>query len=353
MMIVDAHLDLAYNALNYDRDLRLNLADLRATEPEKSPRGRATVTLPELMRGEVGLVFGTLFVEPASSKKEAFGGKMVYRDAAEANALAMAQLDYYHRLADELENLRLVGDQESLQEVVASHEAGDEPLLGIVPLMEGADPVRRPEELELWYERGLRLIGLAWENTRYSAGAWHGGNAGLTPEGVQLLEAMADYSFILDLTHMSERATYEALDRYEGPVVATHCNARVLVPTERQLSDAQIRRLGEREGVIGIVLANGFLRANHRMTDAKELVTLDHVVAHLDHICQVLGDSTHIGIGSDMDGGFGAEHIPMEMDSIADLDLIASKLAERGYEAADIANIMRDNWLRLLRRTLV
>jgi membrane dipeptidase len=352
MLIIDAHLDLAYNALNYGRQLELSLADLRSSEPRNSPRGQATVTWPELKRTGVGLVFGTLFVQPASAPVGTFGGKMVYRDADEAHRHAMSQLDYYHRLADEDETICLVGDLKTLEQVVTSHEPDNTPLLGIVPLMEGADPIRQPEEAEYWYERGLRLVGLAWDDTRYAAGAWRGGNQGLSKEGNLLLEVMGELSLILDLTHMSEKATLEALERYEGPVVASHSNARALVPGERQLSDLQIRLIGERGGVIGVVLANSFLRAHHHRQDPKQLVTLDHVVAHVDHMCQVLGDASHVGVGSDLDGGFGREHIPAEMDSIHDLSLIADKLRERGYESDHIVQIMGGNWLRVLRGAL-
>ena len=163
---------------------------------------------------------------------------------------------------------------------------------------------------------------------------------------------MADLGLILDLTHMSEMAALQALDAYAGPVVATHANARALVPTERQLSDKQIRLIGERDGVIGCVLFNAFLRAGYRKGDSKELVTLDHVVAHIDHVCQLIGDARHAGIGSDLDGGFGAADIPTPLGSIADLPLIAGALRDKGYSDDDVAGIMGGNWVDLLRRTL-
>jgi len=163
---------------------------------------------------------------------------------------------------------------------------------------------------------------------------------------------MGDLGMILDLTHMSEVATFQALDAYAGPVVATHANARALVPTERQLSDRQIRLIGERDGVIGCVLFNAFLRAGYHKGSGKEQVTLDHVVAHIDHVCQVIGDARHAGIGTDLDGGFGANDIPTPLDSIADLPLIAGALRERGYSEADVAGIMGGNWVELLRRAL-
>lgn len=350
-MIVDAHLDMAYNAIRYGRDLRLPLDQLRrqdaGSEAERL-NGQATVTIPSLIEGGVGLVFGTLFVGPAGNPIIVREDKATYDNQDQAHQMAMNQLDYYHRLADEVSGVRLVTDRRSLEEVTASHETGGERLLGIVPLMEGADPIRQPEEAALWYERGLRLIGLAWDDTVYSPGAW-GAGGGLTPAGRRLLVVMADLGFILDLTHMSEKATMEALDSYEGVIVATHSNARALVPGQRHFSDQQIQGVAERGGVIGIALYNSFLQAGYRKGNGKEKVTLEQVVNHMDHICQLTGSAAHVGIGSDMDGGFGREDMPAELDSAADLPKIGQALRDRGYAEPDIAGILGGNWVNCLR----
>jgi len=349
MFIVDAHLDLAYGALRFGRDLRQEVATIRRQEARKKrPNGTITVTIPELLEAKIGLVFGTLFVMPSGNNRLPDNERLVYKDADGAYRAAGEELDYYRRLADEMERVRLVGDLATLETVMASHDDNEAAQLGIVPLMEGADPVRSPQELEEWYERGVRIIGPAWDNTRYAHGAWRGGG-GFTAEGHQLMEVMADLGFILDITHLSEEASLEALERYEGVLVATHSNARALVPGERQLSDEQIRRLAERNGVVGVVLFNGFLKPDYATTDPKESVTLDAVVAQIDYICQLLGDAEHVGIGSDMDGGFGQEAIPAEIDTAADLAKIAGALAERGYDAGAIARIMGGNWVERLR----
>lgn len=355
MILVDAHLDLAYNALTYGRNYLQTVEQIRAAEAKLPAHDIATVSFPQLREAGVGLVLGTIFVLPANAPNLLTSEKKaIYHDAQGAYKIGMEQLDYYHRLADqEQNNLRLVTDLTSLEEVLISQEADEQPLLGIVPLMEGADPIREPQELEMWFERGLRVIGLAWDDTRYAAGAWRGSRHGLTKEGRELLEIMAQYGLILDLTHMNEKGSLEALDQYEGPVVATHCNARALVPGERQLSDDQIRYLGERDGVIGIVLYNRFLRAGHKKGDPKQSVTLDHVLAHIDHICQILGDAQHVGIGSDFDGGVGSADIPAELDSVADLPLIAAKLRDYGYQEKDVAGIMGGNWIQFLRRSFI
>ena len=352
-MLVDAHLDLAYTALEFGRDLRRPLAELRQAE-QKQPtsNGIPTVSLPELQKGGVNLVFSTIFLEPVSKRSALASQKMNYHTAVEAYQKAHQQLDYYHRLADELEHVVLVGDTAVLQNLLASQES-DTPQLGLVPLMEGADAVRHPAELEEWWARGLRLIGPAWDDTKYASGAWRGTRAGFTSDGFLLMEVMADLGFILDLTHLSEQAVQEALERYDGTVVATHSNCRALVDHvgQRNLSDAHIRLLGERGGVMGIVLYNRFLKQGHMKGERRALVTLDHVVAHIDHVCQLLGTAVHVGIGSDFDGGFGWADIPAELNSVADLSLLGDKLKERGYTAVDINNILGQNWVRLLQRT--
>ena len=354
MFIVDAHLDLAYNALQKGRDPRRKLTELRAAEAPEYKRGIPTVSFSAMRRGGVGLVFATLFNSPQDNPfPDGSDEDETYATPEQAHRLGMQQVDFYRRLVDEDESLRLVTDVATLDEVVASHDgAAERPLLGLLLLMEGADHIRAPEETEQWRDLGVRVIGPAWDDTRYCDGAWRGSKRGLSLDGRRLLDVMADLGLILDLTHMSELAALQALDAYPGPVVATHANARALVPTERQLSDKQIRLIGERDGVIGCVLFNAFLRAGYRKGDSKALVTLDTIVAHIDHVCQLIGDARHAGIGSDLDGGFGAADIATPLDSIADLPLIGGALRERGYSEADVAGIMGGNWVALLRRTL-
>ena len=221
--------------------------------------------------------------------------------------------------------------------------------------MEGADGIRSPHELSEWWDLGLRMIGLAWAGTRYCGGTDEPGP--LTDDGRKLISAMADYNFILDLSHMDEAAAYESLDRYEGPVMATHANCAALMPgsnSNRHLPDRVIRGLIERDGVIGLIPLNTFLKVgwNRKNGSRREEIPLDVLIAHIDHICQMAGNSNHAAIGSDFDGGFGLQSIPLELDSISDLPLIASKLVQRGYTETDAANILGGNWLRFLRKNL-
>lgn len=353
MFIVDAHLDLAYNAIRHNRNLLKPVAEIRKAEEGKPhPNGISLVSFPELQKADVGLVFGTIFVMPAGSRMTGSDNNsaLTFKTAEEAHRMGQMELDYYHRVADDVDYIRLVGNTADLEEVVASYEGDQERLVGIVPLMEGADPIREPAEVEMWYERGLRIIGLAWDDTPYAPGAWRDGGD-LTKEGHQLLEVMASFGFILDLTHMSEEASLTCLDKYDGTIIATHSNARALVPTQRQLSDTQIKRIAERGGVIGTVLANGFLKADHPRGGPKEGVTLEHVVAHIDHVCQVVGNAAHVGIGTDFDGGFGVESVPAEIKNVSDLPLIGKALKEKGYSQEDVDGFMGQNWLNMLRRT--
>src|SRR5262249_47892800 len=147
-----------------------------------------------------------------------------------------------------------------------------------------------------------------------------------------------------------EESFWQALERFGGPVIASHSNCRALVPTDRHLSDQMIRAIAERDGVIGTVLANQFLVSG--WTPAAGPVTLEAVVRHIDRICQLTGSARHSALGSDFDGGFGVESTPDAFDSIADLSKLAGALAQRDYSPADIEGILGGNWLRFLSHAL-
>lgn len=365
-IIIDAHLDLAYNAIGYARDYRHSAHAIRAMEEDAEHvrhSGECTVGFPDMLRGRVGLAFATIFVEPAS--RGISGNRRGYADAQEAHALGMAQMDWYHRLADSEKHIALVTDQASLRDVLSDWRvtpagermpASPRPLpmthrIGLVPLMEGADPILEPKELERWYERGLRIVGPAWNTTRYAGGTWQKGR--LTKLGHELLAMMAEFGMILDVSHLSHESLYEALDTYEGKhVIATHCNAARFVPNiaERHLPDDAIELLAERKSVIGVVPYNRFLKND--WSGRKRDVTLDHVVRMVDHICQVTGSADHVGIGSDLDGGLGYQDIPAELDTIRDHHKIGAELLRRGYSAAHVDQFMFGNWLRVLRAAL-
>ncbi len=357
-IIVDAHEDLAWNIFAYGRDYTRSVEETRRLERGSTTverNGDALLGWPEYQRGRVALVFGTLFAPPRQGNRYA-GDEKAYATAEEANRLYWQQLDIYHRLVDaHPDKFRLVTGRGGLQAVLEAWEAEPEAsqAVGIVPLMEGADGIRGPDELPRWWERGLRLIGLAWTATRYSGGTRAPGP--LTAAGRELLQAMADYPFVLDLSHMDSLAARQALDLYQGPIIASHANPAAMLPgveSNRHLPDDVIRSLVARDGVIGVVVFNLFLKAGWRRGDPREAVTLETVADHIDYICQMVGSARHVGLGSDFDGGFGVQAAPAGIDSVADLQKLTEVLARRGYSQADIAAILGGNWVRVLQNAL-
>ncbi len=352
MLIIDAHLDLAWNALQWNRNIQHSVYTIRTGESNLSGpgRGQGTVALPEMRKGRLALCFATLLARSTGRTIQ----NLDYSSPYQAYAAAQGQLAYYHAL-DEAGEIRLITDRKELDEHLGSwlHWEADvslpQPAIGLVISMESADPILLPEQLSAWKEAGVRLIGPA----HYGPGRYAGGTStelGLGFEGKQLLSEMDELGILLDLTHFSDEAFWEALDSFGGPVLASHNNCRTLVPHQRQFDDRQIRAIISRNGVIGVSLDNWMIRPGWtRNAKENERVTLAHVADHMDHICQLAGNSQHAAIGSDLDGGFGREQSPADLDTIADLQHIPEILTKRGYKDADIASIMYGNWLRFLR----
>ncbi|HLA43679.1 MAG TPA: membrane dipeptidase, partial [Aggregatilineales bacterium] len=279
---------------------------------------------------------------------------VMYETPEQAYGLATKQLDYYHRLADEDDRIRLIRVQRDLDEVLESWAEGKEfadHKLGLVVLMEGADPILEPRQAEEWYERDVRIIGPAWDATRYSAGTDAPGS--LTSLGWELLDVMSSFNMILDVSHMAEQAFWEAVNNYPGTLFASHSNPRRFRNTPRQLSDDMIRRLAERDSVMGVVPYNVFLQDGWRLgKDRRTDVTLARYLDVIDHVCQVTGSARHVAIGTDWDGGFGWESIPPPFESHIDLFYMRDFLASRNYSEKDITGILSGNLLRILRQGL-
>ena len=360
-LVVDSHQDIAFNTLTFGRDYTRSAYETRRLEagtsvPERN--GDCLVGWPEYQKGQVGVIFATLFAAPAR-KKETWD-KVVYADSESAHRLCRDQILLYRKLADSHpEKFRLIASTKELDSVIGhwSKPARDEEghPVGMVYLMEGADGIRSPHELAEWWDMGLRIIGLAWAGTRYCGGTSEPGP--LTEEGRRLISAMSEFNFILDLSHMDEPSALESLDRYSGPIISTHANCAALmqgVNTNRHQTDRVIRGLLEHDAVLGLIPLNTFLKPgwSRKNGSHREEVPLDVLIAHIDHICQLAGDARHVGIGSDFDGGFGLQSVPPEIDTIADLQLIATKLISRGYSETDAANVLGGNWLRILREHL-
>ncbi len=366
-LIIDGHLDLAWNALSYDRDQTVPVAQLRLREAGlyENGSGRATVSLPEMRRGGVALCFATLLARARPSEARVAAPERTdidYASQSIACAVAEGQLAYY-RLLERQGHVRVIEDVAGLDahwaewaEPVAG--ADQTPPIGLVLAMEGADSVVDPQQAGYWHGLGLRALSLAhYGPSAYAFGTpprgGPGERIGVTHAGRALLKELDSLGVMLDMSHTSDASFFDAMDLFEGVVFASHTNSRSLVPGPRQFSDEQIKLLVERDGVIGVALEASMLDpAWSGPTDAVSPVPLSAVADHLDHICQLAGDAHHAAIGSDMDGGFGADRCPQGIETIADLGELASLLSSRGFSDNDVAAVMHGNWLATLRRGL-
>jgi membrane dipeptidase len=352
MLIIDAHLDLAWNAIQWNRNLQQSVYTIRVQESDLpgAGRGQGTVAFPEMRKGGFALCFATLLARSTGHPVP----NLDYSSPLQAYAAAQGQLAYYHALSESGE-VRLIKDLKELNSHIMQWEQWEseaqkaQPPIGLIISMESADPILKPEQLSAWNEAGVRLIGPA----HYGAGRYAGGTStelGLTPDGFKMLHEMESLGIILDLTHFSDQAFWQALDQFGGHVIASHNNCRTLVPHQRQFDDEQIRAIIDREGIIGAAFDNWMIRPGWvRGSKENERVVIEHVVDHIDHICQLAGSAKHAAIGSDLDGGFGREQSPSDLDTIADLQKLVEILTGRGYSMEDVSLIMHGNWLRLLR----
>lgn len=351
MFILDAHEDIAYNALYFGRDYRQSASETRAREVSSERlNGSATLGLPDALLGRVGITFATLFTQPATSPQ--FNAVTPrYQTPREAYQQALRQWDYYNRLVDETDQIALIRNQKELGAVIETWQSGKKKRRqGFVFLMENGDPILEPKQFEEWYERGVRIVGPAWAASRYCGGTGQPG--GLTSDGRLLLDVMAGFNAILDLSHMAEQAFLESLEQYQGPIIASHSNPRHFRNSDRHLSDDMIHLLAQRDGVMGIVLLNSFLSNSWTKGSPKAEMPFSIVLDAIDYVCQLTGSAAHVGIGTDLDGGFGVESIPVGFDTVTDLWKISDALAKRGYSEADVEKILSGNFLRKLREAL-
>ena len=390
-LIVDAHLDLAWNALSFDRDQTLPLEAIRAREAGMTGRGRAqcTTSLAAMRDGGVGICLATVLARalPAQEMQTFYAestvasrqrGEVILREDLDfANqticcAAAQGQLAYY-RMLEYDGHLQMIRSAEDLQQAATEWQqwlAGQEdrepgtaagsagaalpgaPPIGAILSMEGADPIRSPKETAKWFENGLRTACLAhYGPSAYAMGT--GGDGPLTPAGVELVREFDRLGILLDLVHTADLALEQALEHYSRPVFVSHGNCRSLVPHDRQMSDSQIRQIAARDGVLGVVLDAWMIVKDYdRNGNRADNPTLEHLALHVDHICQITGSSRHVGIGSDLDGGFGYEQTPLEVTSIEHLQLLGEILSRRGYTDETIDAIFHGNFLRVVLENL-
>jgi len=352
-LIIDGHLDLAWCALNLRRDLTRSVADVRAADDEngRSTFGTCTVTLPEMRRARVGIAFGTVMVRIDPAGSYAGSGMRVQNQCYGAGRGHAAYYEALER-AGEVKILRTTRD---LDEHVGLWRGATQPSrlpVGIVLAMEGCDPILDADQVEQWHGIGLRCASLS----HYATGSWAHGTGtvgGLFPRSRELLRSFAVHGIMLDVTHLTDDGLWQALELYDGPVLASHHNSRALVPGQRQLDDDMLRALIERDAVIGTSFDLWMLDPEFaRGQPNPRRKSLEAVTDHIDHVCQLAGSCRHAAIGSDLDGGFGVEQSPADLDTIADVPRIAQILSRRGYAAADVEAILSGNWLRMLRKVL-
>ncbi len=357
-LIFDSHLDLAWSAVVFNRDLTLEVADIRAAEAgmtDHPARGTNVLSLPELRRAGVAVCVATLLARSGPEQKpreKVLRTDLDYVTPALANAAAHAQLAWYRLMEEQghVKILRRRGDLAAHWEAYAKAPATTP--LGIILSMEGTDPITYPEQARQWHDAGLRAAGLA----HYGRGQYAYGTAvegPLSSAGIELLRVMDDLGMILDVTHLCDQSMKQALDYFDGPILASHHNCRALVPGDRQLTDEQIGAICKRGGVIGTALDAWMLYPGWvRQKTRPEVVSLAAVADHLDHVCQIAGDCAHAALGTDLDGGFGYEQTPRDLRIYSDLRALAPLLAGRGYSQADMENIFHGNWLTFFGRAL-
>jgi len=350
--MIDSHLDLAWCALSFNRDMLASVAEVRKAEEgmtDELARGRNVLTLPELRRAKMPVCVATLLARGGPDQPRRTGFKRTDLDYANqtiAYAQAQGQLAYY-RLLERQGHLRFITSRSELTAHWDAYLAKpDSTPLGIILSMEGADPILDPEQVEFWWQCGLRAVGpVHYGRGQYGYGTATDGPLG--PRGVALLKEFMRVGIILDVTHLTDRSMAEAFDVYDGPILASHHNCRALVPGDRQLTDDQLRTLIRRDGVIGTAFDAWMMVPGwKRGVTSPEVVGIEAAADHMDHICQLAGSTRHCALGTDLDGGFGTEQTPRDLDTITDVHKLEAILERRGYSAADIDGIFFGNWLR-------
>ncbi len=349
ILCVDSHLDLSMNAIEWNRDLRWTVEQIRASElgkTDKPDRAHNTVSFPSLREGKVGLVVATQIARVVSADSALPG----WHSQEQAWAQTQGQLKWY-RAMEAAGEMKQITDGASLQECLTLWGNPAEKIpIGYMLSLEGADSLISLKHLEMAYEYGLRAIGPA----HYGPGVYANGTDSkgrLNIKGVELLKSMEQLHMILDVTHLNDDAFWHAMDIYGGPLWASHTNCRKFVDHNRQFSDEMILELIHRGAVIGAALDAWMMVPDWirgQSDPVSRNVTLDIMVDHIDHICQLAGNSLHAGVGTDLDGGYGTEQCPKDLDTIADIQKLPGLLKERGFTEKDIYNIMHLNFVRFL-----
>lgn len=351
MLLFDAHLDLALNAVDWNRDLRCEVDDLRAQEQAQkmTEPGRcgSTLSLPELRRADIGICLSTLLARQEKDISHSFG----WTSPQTCYAMAHAHLAW-HRAMERAGWLRGIRTKQDLQDHLATWlERSSHVPVGFIQTMEGADPLLSPDTIDEFHQHGLRAIGL----THYGANRYGGGTqceVGLALDAIPLLKRIEELGITVDMTHLSDVAFWQVLKHFNGRIHASHQNSRRIAPWQRQFSDDQYKAIIERDGVIGIAFDAIMLQPGYVRQHSEVTVTMDRIVDNIDIVVQLAGSVRNVGIGTDLDGGFGVDQTPTDFDRMRDLQRIPELLAARGYSDTEARAIMHGNWLRFFDEVL-
>ncbi len=353
--IVDAHLDLSMNALEWNRDLRESIEEINRRETgmtDKPDRGNATISFDELRKGNVGLVVATQIGRYVAPDNPLPG----WHSPEQAWAQTQGQLAWYKTMEKDGQMI-MIKDKQGLESHLTlwnDRTPNDKKPIGYLLSIEGADSFITVDHLERAYNYGLRAVGPAhYGPGRYANGTDSSGR--LNAMGQDLLRKMDELHMILDVTHLNDDAFWHALEIYQGPVWASHSNCRVFVDHNRQFSDDMIKALIERDAVIGLALDAWMMVPNWVRGVSTPFGTncnLEIMANNIDHICQLAGNTKHAAIGSDLDGAFGTEQCPYDLKTIADIQKVPTILKNRGYSNEDIENIANGNLINFMRQAL-
>jgi len=353
MFIIDAHLDLSMNAMEWNRDLTKPVSEIRAREAgrtDKPDRGKGVVSLPALRAGNIGMVVATQIGRYVAPDNKLPG----WHSPEQAWAQTQGQLAWYKAMEDAGEMIQ-INNLAAFEKHIAlwnDGKANDKKPIGYILSLEGADSFVTIDHLEKAWQYGLRAAGPAhYGPGRYANGTDATGK--MNANGLALLKKMEALNVILDATHLCDDAFWQAMDHFNGHVWASHNNCRALVNHNRQFSDDQIKILIERGAIIGGALDAWMMVPGWQRglsTPENTGCNLEKLIDHMDHICQLAGNTSHICIGTDLDGAFGKEQCPYDIDTIADLQKLIPLLSERGYTQTDIENILHGNFIRFIKK---
>jgi membrane dipeptidase len=352
-LIFDSHLDLAMNAMEWNRDLRRTVEEIRKREAgmtDKPDRAKGTVSFPSMREGHIGVCVATQIARYVKPGNYLPG----WNSPEQAWAHTQGQLAWYKTMEEAGEIVQILNINDLEKHLKLWENPSENAPIGYILSLEGADSIISIKYLEKAYTYGLRAIGPA----HFGPGTYaHGtdSSGGLGIKGRELLKEIERLGLIIDATHLNDESFWEVLNLYHGPVWASHNNCRVFVPHIRQFSDEQIKELISRDGVIGVALDAWMMVPDwiFGKSDPRSMgVSLKLMINNIDHICQLAGNSLHAGIGSDLDGAFGKEQCPYDLETIADLQKVPDMLSEIGYNESDVRNIMSGNFIRFLKKNL-